>query len=171
MFSCWWASTCTASRPFLLLSLSQQCVYWECTTGLEGLQLEYLTPISPEGYSILYVIMLSDKSWGKGKKEEEATFIVTAFVFPSNYDTWWSPTFLETAERLPAMRRSEWIPSFDLLEHATFAFPCLFKTTSFCIFTLPIPSPTRLEGVSEQLCGLCLSARVIAQHLYKILAN
>lgn len=56
----------------------------------------------PEGYSILYVIMLSDKSWGGGKKEEEGTFIVTTFVFPSNHDTRWSPTFPETAERLPA---------------------------------------------------------------------
>jgi len=51
---------------------------------------------SPKGYSTPHDIMLSNKSWGK-----EEMFRVMAFVF-STVNVWWSPTFLEMAEHLPA---------------------------------------------------------------------
>jgi len=56
-------------------------------------------PNRPKGYPILSDIVLSNESWGK--MEEEGTFMVIVFFFPSHSYACWSPAFLEMAEQLP----------------------------------------------------------------------
>jgi len=59
-------------------------------------------PRWPNWYPIPDDIVLSNKIRRKGGR-----FGVMAFVFPSNYYTWWSPAFTEIIKHLPA-NQIEW---------------------------------------------------------------
>jgi len=88
----------------------------------------------PEEYSILYDVILSNKSGGR--KEEGGTFVVTAFVFWSNCYVYWGPASWEVTGHLPAGGKW-WINFLFFASFPHIAFPFLTK--------LPLPQPMSLS--------------------------
>lgn len=79
-------------------------------------------PHWPKGHARPYDnIMVGVKA--EGSKRKGGTFRATAFVFPRDRYTCWSPAVLEMEEHLPAHERGESIPCFALLACTAFALP------------------------------------------------
>lgn len=96
-------------------------------------------------YSVLYGVVLSNKSWGK-EGERVGIFVVMGFLFPSNHDVCWRHAFQEVARHLPADGK-QWMSCFICFSCIhSFASPInlsLSWPTSFdTCFSDSLPHPT-----------------------------
>ena len=111
-FTCCWAEFAQRQNLFFLPTPApQQVVGWGRVRSWEGTWPGQLV----RGMLHAHGIALSTKSWGK--KEEEGTFGLIMFVFPSNHYAWWSPACLEMAKRLPADGKERVVPYCALVAH------------------------------------------------------
>jgi len=113
-FSCCWTVLiqCQGS-PLLFLTLFYQLIGWGCTRRWEGTQPAQLT--SSDKRDIPHHMPSCSAVKAQGRKEEEQTFRVMMFVFPSNHHTCWGPAFLEMSKHLHAdgkQSRNWWVVLF-----------------------------------------------------------
>lgn len=129
-------------------------------------------PNWPKTYPILYEVMLSNKSWGKGRGRGRRNSEWSCLKW------WWlssQATVMHDGPLLSCkwlnicllMGRSEWIPHFTLLMYVAFALPIkqsLSQPASFHTFALPILVPNTLRRVSKWLCVAELPTKLKPQH-------
>lgn len=115
----------------------------------------------PTPYGVLLNIYEAGEQGGRG-----GSFGMTTFVFPSHHLVWQSPTFLEIAEHLPALKR--WINSlFSFACGCSFCFTywtAFISTQELSQFSLSDSLPFPDRGLRRQLCGAWLPAGVKTWH-------
>lgn len=100
----------------------------------------------PTPYGVLLNIYEAGEQGGRG-----GSFGMTTFVFPSHHLVWQSPTFLEIAEHLPALKR--WINSlFSFACGCSFCFTywtAFISTQELSQFSLSDSLPSPWQGTEK----------------------